>query len=320
MSQNTSALMTEKTAPVYAGLDIAKASLQLHLQGKSYDLPNTAAGHAQLHKRLAAVPGVHIICEATGGYERSTVAALHAALVRVSVINPARVRQFARASGRLAKTDPIDAAVLTAFGQAFAPEPTPPRTATELKLAALVTRRTQLLELRVAEAQRADTCADADLRQLFTPWLAQMEKQIAKVEALIEALLKAQTTLADQVQRLDDIMGVGRLTAVMVLATMPELGTLNRGQAAALAGLCPYNRDSGQWAGKRCISGGRAEVRRALYMAALSASRSNHLLKPFYDRLIAAGKPAKVALTAVMRKLIVLMNHLLKNPKFSLAT
>jgi transposase len=319
MSQNTTAIMNDKTPPVYAGLDIAKASLQLHLQSKSYDLPNTTQGHAQLIKRLAAIAGVHVICEATGGYERAVVAALHAATIPVSVINPARVRQFARASGELAKTDPIDAAVLTAFGQAFTPEPTPARTATELKLAALVTRRVQLLELRVAEAQRADTCADADLRKLFTPWLAQMEKQIAKVEALIEALLQAQAPLADQVQRLDDIMGVGRLTAVMVLATLPELGTLNRRQAAALAGLCPYNRDSGQWAGKRCISGGRAEVRRALYMAALSASRSNHLLKPFYDRLIAAGKPAKLALTAVMRKLIVLMNHLLKNPNFSLA-
>ena len=157
------------------------------------------------------------------------------------------------------------------------------------------------------------------MRKRFTPWLAQLEKQISKVEALLEELLKEHAPLAGQVQRLDDIMGVGRLTAVMVMATMPELGTLNRRQAAVLAGLCPYNRDSGQWAGKRCISGGRAEVRRALYMAALSASRSNHLLKPFYDRLIAAGKPAKVALTAVMRKLIVLMNHLLKNPNFSLA-
>ena len=311
--------MNDKQTSVHAGLDIAKASLQLHLQSKFFDLPNTADGHAQLIKRLAAIPGAHVICEATGGYERAVVAALHAATLPLSVLNPARVRQFARASGELAKTDPIDAAVLTAFGQAFTPEPTPARTATELKLAALVTRRVQLLELRVAEAQRADTCADLELRKLFTPWLAQMEKQIAKVEALIEALLKEQTPLANQVQRLDDIMGVGRLTAVMVLATLPELGTLNRRQAAALAGLCPYNRDSGQCAGKRCISGGRAEVRRALYMAALSASRSNHLLKPFYDRLIAAGKPAKVALTAVMRKLIVLMNHLLKNPNFSLA-
>ncbi len=154
---------------------------------------------------------------------------------------------------------------------------------------------------------------------LFTAWLTQIKKQTAKVEALIEALLARQTTLANQVRRLDDITGVGRITAVTVLAAMPELGQLNRRQAAALAGLRPYNRDSGQWAGKRCIHGGRAGVRRALYMAALSASRSNHLLKPFYDRLIAAGKPAKAALTAVMRKLIVSMNHLLKNPNFSLA-
>jgi len=282
-------------------------------------LSTTSAGHTQLIKRLAAIPGVQVICEATGGYERAVVAALHAAAIPVSVINPARVRQFARASGELAKTDPIDAAMLTAFGQAFTPEPTPPRTATEIKLAALVSRRAQLLELHVAERQRADTCTEPALCKLFTAWLAQMEKQIAKVEALIEELLAEQATLANQVQRLDEITGVGRITAVTVLASMPELGQLNRRQAAALAGLSPYNRDSGQWAGKRCISGGRAEVRRALYMAALSASRSNHLLKPFYDRLVAAGKPGKVALTAVMRKLIVLMNHLLKNPNFSLA-
>jgi transposase len=311
--------MNDINPSVYAGLDIAKASLQLHLQGKAYDLANTTAGHAQLTKRLAVIPSVHVVCEATGGYERAVVGALHAAALPVSVLNPARVRQFARASGELAKTDPIDAARLTAFGEAFAPAPTPQRTAIELKMTALVTRRVQLIELRGAEAQRADTCADSELRKLFSSWLTQVEKQITKVEALMEALLQAQPLLAGQVQRLDDIMGVGRLTAVMVLATMPELGTLNRRQAAALAGLCPYNRDSGQWAGKRSISGGRAEVRQALYMAALSASRCNHLLKPFYDRLIAAGKPVKVALTAVMRKLIILMNHLLKNPNFSLA-
>ena len=165
-------MMNDKITSVYAGLDIAKASLQLHLHSKSSDLSNTAEGHNQLIKRLAACPGVHIVCDATGGYERAVVAAFHAAAIPVSVLNPARVRQFARASGELAKTDPIAAAMLTAFGQAFAPDPTPPRTATELKLAALVTRRVQLLELRVAEAQRADTCADPDLRKLFTPWLA----------------------------------------------------------------------------------------------------------------------------------------------------
>ena len=311
--------MNQNIIPVYTGLDIAKATLQLHLQNRSYDLSNATSGHAQLIKRLAALPGAHVVCEATGGYERAVVAALQAANLPVSVINPARVRQFARASGELAKTDPIDASMLTAFGSAFTPKPTPPRAAPEIKMAALVNRRAQLLELRIAEVQRADTCAEPSLKKLFVSWLAQIEKQIAKVEGLIEELLSEQTVLAGQVQRLDEITGVGRITAVTVLAHMPELGQLNRRQAAALAGLSPYNRDSGQWAGKRSISGGRPEVRRALYMAALSASRSNHLLKPFYDRLIAAGKPAKVALTAVMRKLIVLMNHLLKNPNFILA-
>ena len=233
MSQNTTAIMNQNLTPVYAGLDIAKASLQLHLQSRSYDLSNTLAGHRQLLKRLAAVPGVQVICEATGGYERAVVAALHAAAIAVSVINPARVRQFARASGELAKTDPIDAAKLAAFGQAFSPQPTPPRTATEIKMAALVGRRAQLLELRVAESQRADTCAEPSLCKLFTAWLTQMEKQIAKVEALIDQLLAQQGTLAHQVQRLDEITGVGRLTALTVLAAMPELGTLNRRQAAA---------------------------------------------------------------------------------------
>jgi len=311
--------MNQNITLVYAGLDIAKATLQLQLEDHSYDLNNTTSGHTQLVKRLAAIPGAHVVCEATGGYERAVVAALHAAGIPVSVINPARVRQFARASGELAKTDPIDAAMLTAFGRAFAPEPTPPRTAAEIKMVALVLRRAQLIDLHVSEHQRADTCTEGSLSKLFTSWLTQMEKQIAKVEALIEELLAEQAVLANQVQRLDEITGVGRITAVTVLANMPELGQLNRRQAAALAGLSPYNRDSGQWAGKRCISGGRPEVRRALYMAALSASRRNRQLKPFYDRLVAAGKPAKVALTAVMRKLIVLMNHLLKNPNFSLA-
>ena len=319
MSQTTIATMNQNITPVYAGLDIAKATLQLHLRGRAYDLSNTVGGHSQLIRRLAATPGVHVVCEATGGYERVVVAALQAAAIPVSVVNPARVRQFARACGEQAKTDPIDAAALSAFGQAMRPEPTPPRTAQEMKLAALVTRRGQLLEIQVAERQRAATTAEPALRKLFSAWLTQIEKQIAKVEALIETLLAEQPTLCRQVQRLDEIVGVGRLTAVTVLAGMPELGQLNRRQVAALAGLSPYNRDSGQWAGKRYIRGGRPDVRRGLYMAALSASRSNHVLKSFFERLVAAGKPAKVALTAVMRKLIVLMNHLLKNPNFSLA-
>ena len=319
MSQNTTQTMNQTNTPVYAGLDIHKATLQLHLHRRVYDLPNTPAGHAQLLKRLALVPCIHVVCEASGAYERAVVAALHLAGIPVSVINPARGRQFARAAGELAKTDPIDAAMLTAFGQALQPQPTPPRAEREIKLAALVSRRAQLLELHVAERQRADAATDAALQKLFARWLAQVEKQITKVEALIEQLLEEHVVLKSQVERLEQITGVGRITAVSVLAALPELGQLNRRQAAALAGLCPYNRESGQWVGQRCISGGRSEVRRALYMAALSASRRNKQLKEFYDRLMAAGKPAKVALTAVMRKLVILMNQLLKNPNFSLA-
>ena len=312
--------MNANTDPIYAGLDVAKASLQLHFQDRSYDLPNTPAGHVQIVKRLTAVPGVHVVCEATGGYERAVVAAFHAAQVPVSVINPSRSRQFARASGKRAKTDPIDAAVLAAFGKAFTPAPTARRAEAETKLAELSTRRAQLLDLRITEEMRADSCAEPSLRKLAVSFVAQIQKQIDKIEALTEELLAENKLLDCQVQRLDNITGVGRITAVTVLAHMPELGHLNRRQAGALAGLAPHNRDSGAWSGQRHIGGGRAEVRRALYMAALSASRRNPILKPFYDRLIAAGKPSKVALTAVMRKLIVLMNQILKNPNFSLAT
>ena len=220
---------------IHAGLDIAKLNLQLHLAGRLHDLPNTAAGHRRLLKLLAGQPGVHVVCEATGGYERDVAAALHEAKVPVSVLNPARVRHFARATGQRAKTDDLDAAVLSAYGHALQPKPTAPRT--------------------------------------------QQEQQLAE---------------------------------------LPELGTLNRRQAAALAGLAPHPRESGQWHGRRRIGGGRAPVRRALYMAALVAAHSNRQLKEFYQRLRAAGKPAKVALTAVLRKLIVLMNHILKNPDFAL--
>jgi transposase len=319
MSLNTTAIMNKITQPVYAGLDVAKASLQLHFQNQFFDFPNTSQGHGQIIKRLAATSNIHVICEATGGYESSVVAALHTAAINVSVINPARVRHFARACGILAKTDPLDAAVLSAFGRALAPAPTPAPTAADAKLAGLVARRSQLLQIQIAERQRAQFATEPSLCKLFSSWLTQLERQLTKVEAHIEAHLMQNPVLETKVQRLDAIAGVGRLSALTVLAALPELGTLNRRQAAALSGLCPYNRDSGQWAGKRHITGGRADVRRAIYMAALSASRSNDRLRIFYARLVAAGKPAKVALTAVMRKLIVLMNHLLKNPSFSLA-
>lgn len=303
---------------IHAGLDIAKSSLQLHLAGERHDLPNTAAGHRRLCKLLAAHPGSHVICEATGGYEREVVAALHAAAIPVSVLNPARVRHFARATGQRAKTDRIDAALLAAYGQALQPKATPPRTAPEQQLGELVRRRAQILELLVMQRQQAERLELPALRRQAQSLVRRLEADLAQVEVFLQRLRDQTRTLDERIQRLEAITGVGAITALAVLAELPELGTLNRGQAGALAGLAPHPRQSGQWDGRRTIGGGRPAVRRALYMAALVAARCNRPLKAFYERLRLAGKPAKVALTAVMRKLLVLMNHTLKNPNFIL--
>jgi transposase len=309
MSQNT-------RTTIYAGLDIAKLNLQLHLAGRLHDLPNTAAGHRRLRKLLAAQPSSHVVCEATGGYERDVVAALHEALVPVSVLNPARVRHFARATGQRAKTDHIDAAVLSTYGQALQPKPTAPRTEQEQQLAELVRRRVQVLEILVAQRQQVQRLTLPALRRQAQSLVRRLERDLEQIEEQLKELRTQTATLDERVQKLEAITGVGTITALGVLAELPELGTLNRRQAAALAGLAPHPRESGQWHGRRSIGGGRAPVRRALYMAALVAARANRHLKEFYQRLRTAGKPAKVALTAVMRKLIVLMNHILKNPNF----
>ena len=303
---------------IYTGLDIAKLNLQLHLVGRIHDLPNTVAGHRRLLKLMATQPSAHVVCEATGGYERDVVAALHEAQVPVSVLNPARIRHFARATGQRAKTDDIDAAVLSAYGQALHPKPTAPRTEQEQQLAELVRRRVQVLEILVAQRQQTERLTMPVLRRQAQSLLRRLERDVAQIEEQLKVLRTQATTLDARVQKLEAITGVGAITALGVLAELPELGTLNRRQAAALAGLAPHPRESGQWHGRRRIGGGRAPVRRALYMAALVAAHSNRQLKEFYQRLRTAGKPAKVALTAVMRKLVVLMNHILKNPNFAL--
>jgi|HubBroStandDraft_6_1064221.scaffolds.fasta_scaffold138281_2 transposase len=311
MSQNT---MTT----IYAGLDIAKLNLQLHLASRSHDLPNTVPGHRRLLKLLATQPGSQVVCEATGGYEREVVAALQAANIPVSVLNPARARHFAKASGQRAKTDKIDAALLTAYGHALQPKPTPPRTALEQQLTELVRRRHQVVEIIVGQRQQADQLVLPALRRQAQSLVRRLERDLAQIEDQLKELRREVAPLHERLQKLEAISGVGTITALGVLAELPELGTLNRRQTAALAGLAPFTRQSGRWQGLRAIGGGRAPVRRALYMAALVAARCNRQLKEFYQRLRAAGKPAKVALTAVMRKLIVLMNHVLKNPDFVL--
>ena len=274
---------------------------------------NTAKGHAQLIQLLRPLPGVHVVCEATGGYERAPVAALQAREVPVSVVNPALVRHFAQAQGRRAKNDPLDAAVLSAFGQAMQPKPTPVPDAALAELRELVRWRQQLQAQLIASSNRTEHTATKFVTRQQAKLIRQLETQLTAVTTEMAAALKRSPHWQAQIEKLATLDGVGTLTAVATLSQMPELGRLNRQEAAALAGLAPWTRQSGPWEGQRHIGGGRAEIRRALYMAAVAVARMKHTaLGQFYHRLRQAGKPAKVALTAVMRKLLLQMNHILK--------
>ena len=310
-----------KPNPVYAGIDIGKASLDLSLLGHPPGRhTNDAAGIATLIKLLKKLPQpVQIICEPSGGYERDLLEALWAAGLAVSLVHAARVRAFARAQGLLAKTDPIDAVVLRQFGELLQPGILPPPSPQRERLAELVQRREQLVNILAMEQQRQVQTRDAVVRKMSGRLLRELLHQIEQLDELIAAQIASDSLLKTQSERMQQVKSIGPVTASTLLAELPELGTLSRNESGALAGVAPYNRDSGQYRGRRTIRGGRVRVRRVLYMAAVVATRFNPILKSFYQRLLAAGKPKKLALTAVMRKLVVLLNHLLKNPQFTLA-
>jgi transposase len=313
MSQNNTNIL-------YVGLDVAKLSLQLHLAGRFHLLVNDAKGHTQLLKRLRVHPNAHVVCEATGGYEQAIVRALQSAGVPVSIVEAGRVRYFARAQGQRAKTDPIDAAVLSEYGLTFKPAATAPASPQQQQLADLAQRRRQLIQLLVSEHNHAEHYTDSFRVRQSRQLTKALEKQITQCDEAITTLIAQDTELARKAERLKAIPGVGPVVAATMLAEMPELGSLNTQTAAALAGVAPYNRDSGGQTGVRRINGGRAAVRCALYMATLSAVRHDRILKEFYLRLRAAGKKPLVAMTACMRKLVILMNRLLKNYDFQLAS
>lgn len=305
---------------VYVGMDIAKATLDLHAPTspgpRSRQFANGPAGHRALVRWLQGLGSGHVVCEASGGYERAVVTALQQASIAVSVVNPRQARDFARAQGRLAKTDRLDAQVLAEFGQHLQPVATPALSAAQRQLAELVARRQQVQQLRSAEHNRLEHTTHPAVRRQLQRHLISLDRQLEQLDIWLTELVDAQPSLAHNVARLRAVVGVGRITALVLLATMPELGTLNRRQAAALVGVAPFNRDSGPRRGHRVIGGGRAVARRALYMAALVAAFSNPRFQMFYRRLVAAGKAPKVALVAVMRKLIILLNQILKNPEF----
>lgn len=318
--------MPSSTTPplTHLGIDIAKLTLELSPHpalSKRRSYPNTAAGHRLLITALRQLQApVQIICEATGGYERPLIAALHHASVPVTLLNPRQARDFARARGLLAKTDTLDAALLADYGRTLQPAPTTPRSQTRQRLAALVARRQELLTLITQEQNRAEHHDEPFVRKQALRLCSLLKRHLQELEAQIESLQRADTLLDEHVTRLCSVQGIGARTAWMLLAALPELGSMRRGQAAALAGLAPFNHDSGPRRGQRHIAHGRPQARQALYMAALVAARFNPILRPFYQRLIAIGKPPKLALTALMRKLAELANLLLKQPAFTLAS
>jgi transposase len=296
--------------PGYVGIDVSKHHLDVFESGRTERVANTAEGVASLvgrwHDRF-------VLFEATGHYDGCLRRALEAEGITFARVNPARARDFARATGRLAKTDRIDARMLAAMAQSLSfareRESDPEREA----LARAHKRRDQLVQMRQQERTRLTECDDASLRADIEAHRQWLDAQIARWDAEIARLVEQSGTLAQRARRLRSIAGVGPVAATTLLALVPELGALSPKKIAALAGLAPFNADSGQLRGLRRIRGGRKRVRDALYMAAVTAARHNPRLKPLYVRLRAAGKPAKVALIAVARKLLIIANAILRD-------
>jgi transposase len=304
-----------ETPPSFVGIDVSKKRLDVALRpsGEVFTVANDATGLHQLVQRLNLCKPQLIVLESSGGYELLAAATLRQAGLPAERVNPRQVRDFARATGSLAKTDKLDALILARYAEAVQPALRPFPEAEQLELAALMGRHRQLTEMVVMEKNRLDTTFSSRVRQSLLTHLRALEQQLKELEEDLDDFLKQHPVFADKAKLLRSTPGVGPGTCYCLLAWLPELGTLSRRQIAALAGLAPFNRDSGQWRGKRAVWGGRARVRAFLYMATVSASRYNPVIRAFYQRLRDAGKPAKVALTACMRKLLTILNALLKN-------
>ena len=305
---------------VYVGADVAKDAIVWDFGGPCCSLPNSAAGCVKAFARLAELaPEVRIVCEPTGGCERTLLEAAAKHGQAVCLVNALRVRQHARAAGVLAKTDALDAWVLSAYGRAHHPAVRMERSAERQMLADLTVRRQQLKAMRLAELHRLAQTGTRAIRSSVQTLVRTLDRQLELIEKKMRELVAAQPAWNATIERLCQVKGVGWLTACVLFSLMPELGTLNDAQAAALAGVAPFNADSGQHRGRRRIRGGRSGVRTALYMAALVGIRFNPVFKAVYQRLRQNGKTGKVALTAIMRKLIILLNRIIKNPDFALA-
>jgi transposase len=302
---------------VCVGIDVGKdrVVIGVHPSGESWESATTGDALETLMRRLRALTPARLVVEATGGYEAPVVAAAAAVGLPIIVVNPRQVRAYARALGRAAKTDAIDAAVLARFAADVAPTVRPLPDAATQALAALVARRRQLLEMLLAERQREAVATTPTVRRNIAQHVRWLEQRVKDSDDDIAGAVKDSPAWRVRDNLLQSVPGIGPVIAHTVLAELPELGTLTGRQVAALVGVAPFNRDSGRWRGQRMISGGRASLRAALYMAALVATRHNLPLRRFYQRLRAAGKPAKVALVAVMRKLVTIVNAMVRSSK-----
>jgi len=300
---------------IIVGIDVSKDRLDVAVRpaGKAFVVERSAAGLEGLVARLRELAPYLVALEATGGYETIVAAALAGAALPVVIVNPAQVRDFAKALGRRAKTDPIDAAVIAHFAEATKPEPRPlPDEATQL-LADLVARRRQIVEMIGAERQREKRVRIAHLRKSIARLIKALEKELASLDADIDDAVRGSPAWRAKEDLLASVPGIGPIIARTLIAELPELGQLGRKQIAALAGLAPFTRQSGQWRGRSFIAGGRTTVRTALFMGAMVAKQHNPILKAFFDRLLAAGKPKMVALIAVARKLLTILNAILRD-------
>jgi transposase len=300
---------------VFVGIDVAKASLDACVwpEGRRLVATNDPAGVRRLIADLPAAESCLVVVEATGGYQRTVVAELLAAGYRTAVVNPRQVRDFARGLGLLAKTDRLDAEAIARFGQHASLRLVEPTSPEHQRLEELVARRRQLVELRAAETCRLETVSTRTVLKSVRTVIEQLGKLIRKIEKELADLVESDSQLQCRSCTLQTTPGVGAVTATTLVAELPELGRLSRGQISALVGVAPFNRDSGKFHGRRAIWGGRAQVRSVLYMATLTARRVNPVIRAFGERLQAAGKPFKVVMVACMRKLLVILNALLKN-------
>ena len=299
---------------ICVGIDVSKSSLDVHLRpsDEAFAVARDGKGLENLVERLTVLEVSLIVLEATGGFETMVAAALAGAGLPLAVVNPRQIRDFARALGRLAKTDAIDAEVIALFAERVRPAARPVASQEAQRLGELVARRRQIVEMIGMEANRRRQAADKRLAKTIERHLAFLESELARIDAAIDDGIRASPAWREKEDLLTSVPGVGPATARVLIAELPELGDLDRRKLAALVGVAPFNRDSGTWRGHRMIGGGRTSVRNALYMAALVATRYNPVIKANYQRLIARGRPKKVAIIACLRQLLTVLNAILR--------